>query len=231
MSRPQRDSLVFRAIRARMTDATTKGGVMVDSPSPLDDAIEEVERGELAGVSDPAPVPDADPFEAPPAPPPPEPPKKRGRPVNPNSRRARAGKYAGSQSAKVEGPPPPVVSVDYPKIKPASVAASIKQIDAIIVKMAGTSPLTPEEMESGGEVFAPVLDHYMPLLAEKGGLWIGPFTWVVLAYGPRAYELLDQRQRRQEAQKQGFTDKGAQSGDNGKSTFQPTDRSLSVVGK
>lgn len=195
----------------------------VAGTNPLDAALESIEREDLAGGS--ARQPEGDAF----APPPsiePEQLKKPGRKRDPNSRRSRSGKYKGGASAPgasgpVSDPPLPVTKVDYPKIDPASVSESIQQIDALIVKVFGTQPLSPKEAEGGGVVFAPVLDHYMPLLAEKGGLWIAPLTWVVLAYGPRAYEVLDARQKAVEAKRNGFT-QGAQSGENGKRTFQAT---------
>jgi len=204
-----------------------KAAPMAENTSPLDAALESIEREELGGTAPKVESPDADPFSPPPpADVEPEVPKKRGRPVNPNSRRARAGVYSGAASGKVKNPPVPEVRPDYSKIAPASVAASIKQIDAIIVKLAGTAPLSEEEAQGGGAVFAPVLDHYMPLLAEKGGMWLAPFTWVVLAYGPRAYEVLDRRQHMLEAKKRGYTapvSEEARSGETGTTTFPASD--------
>lgn len=180
---------------------------MANGTSPLDAALDGIERDGLKGGAPPPPPPvvEGEDGSSPPSPPPDSPPKRRGRPISPNSRRARAGAYIGGVSGPVKGPPvPPDARVEFAKISPDAVAASIKQIDAIIVKMAGTAPLTPEEAKGGGEVFAPVLDHYMPLLADKGGMWVGPVTWVVLAYGPRVYELLDQRQRDIDAKRRGI---------------------------
>jgi len=209
---------------------------MANNTSPLDAALESIEREELGGVPPKEDPVAADPFAAPAVEPVPVP-KKRGRPVNPNSRRARAGVYSGAQSGKVKDPPVPEVKPEYPKIAPESVAATIKQIDGLIVKWAGTAPLSEEEAQGGGIVFAPVLDHYMPLLVEKGGMWLGPFTWVVLAYGPRAYEVLDRRQQLLEAKKRGYTPQPeeARSGENGKATFSASDGTpfvpFPIVGK
>lgn len=210
-----------------------------EGSSPLDAAIESIERVELGGVPPKVESPGDDPF----APPPLEPelvaPKPRGRPRSPDSRRARSGVYSGKRaSGPVKGPPVPEVKPDYPAIAPGSVAASIKQIDAIIVKLVGTAPLTEEEAQGGGVVFAPVLDHYMPLLAEKGGMWLAPFTWVVLAYGPRAYEVLDRRQQLLAAKKRGYTSpvsEEARPGETGAATFPGASdaapaRPFSVVG-
>lgn len=201
-----------------------------ETTSPLDAAIEGVQRTELGGVPEPADV-NADPFAIPPV----EEssaPKPRGRPRNPNGRAAqRAARAASSAAPKASGrvsdPPAPEVRPEYPKIKPAAVAQSIRQLDAIIVKLAGTAPLSPEESAQGGEVFAPVLDHYMPLLAEKGSIWIAPFTWVVLAYGPRAYEVLDRREQQKQFRQQGAapapapirSDNGGAAGDSGARGF------------
>ena len=192
--------------------------------SPLDAAIESIERVELGGVAPKVDSPgDDDPFTPPPPESEPVAPKPRGRPRSPDSRRARSGVYSGKRaSGPVKGPPVPEVKPEYPAIAPGSVAASIKQIDVIIVKLAGTTPLSEEEAQGGGAVFAPVLDHYMPLLAEKGGMWLAPFTWVVLAYGPRAYEVLDRRQRRIDAVKRGVPVVEAQPGEsNGREPFPP----------
>lgn len=201
-------------------------------PSPLDVAVESVQRAQLGGV--PVTVEEADPF----APPPIElePAKPRGRPRNPDSRRARSGVYSGKgkpASGPVKNPPVPEVKPEFPKIAPESVAQSIRQIDAIIVKLAGTAPLSPEEALSGGQVFGPVLDHYMPLLADKGALWLAPLTWVVLAYGPRAYEVLDRRQKLLAAKKAGFTPgpvEGGAPGENGKVITFPASAPTNAVG-
>jgi len=198
--------------------------------NPLDDALDSIQREDLGGSV--AGAENGGDAFAPPPPPPPatEQPKKPGRPRNPNSRRARSGKYGNAAapptapaSGPVNDPPLPTQRVEYPKIDPASVTQSIQQIDALIVKAFGTTPLTPDEAKGGGAVFAPVLDHYMPLLADKGGMWIAPLTWVILAYGPRAYEVLDAKQKAAEAKRNGWTQPaGAQSGDNGKRTFPAT---------
>lgn len=194
------------------------------SASPLDDAIDSVQREDLGGTAS-KPDEGGDAF-APPAPAVVEPQKKRGRPVNPNSRRARAGKYAGGSAASgpVSDPPlPEQASKEYPKIPVAAVAESLRRIDARIVAATGMQPLTEDEIKGGGEVFAPVLDHYMPLLTQQGGgIWVAPVTWALLAYGPRVWEMIEQRQRDREAKKHGWTQgQGAQSGENGKRTFQP----------
>lgn len=197
--------------------------------NPLDDALESIQRDDLGGSATAGGDNGGDAF-APPPPPPPETeqPKKPGRPRNPNSRRSRSGKYGGAAappppaSGPVNDPPLPAQRVEYPKIDPASVSQSIQQIDALLVKAFGTTPISPDEAKGGGAVFAPVLDHYMPLLADKGGLWIAPLTWVILTYGPRAYEVLDAKQKAEAARRNGWTQPaGAQSGDNGKRTFQP----------
>lgn len=198
--------------------------------NPLDDALESIQRDDLGGsVSAAGGDSGGDAFAPPPpAPPATEPPKRPGRPRKPGSRReqreaAKRLREAGGASGPVNDPPVPAPRVDYPKIDPASVTQSIQQIDALIVKAFGTAPLTPDEAKGGGAVFAPVLDHYMPLLAEKGGMWIAPLTWVILAYGPRAYEVLDAKQKAEAAKRNGWTQPtGAQSGENGKRTFQPT---------
>lgn len=196
---------------------------MADTANPLDAALESIQRDDLGGSTGGDNGGDA--FAPPPPPPETEQPKKPGRPRNPNSRRARSGKYGAAAtppaSGPVNDPPLPAARVEYPKIDPASVTQSIQQIDALIVKAFGTAPLTPDEAKGGGAVFAPVLDHYMPLLADKGGMWIAPLTWVILAYGPRAYEVLDAKQKAAEAKRNGWTT-GAQSGENGRRTFQPT---------
>lgn len=198
----------------------------LEGASPLDAAIESIQRGDLGGEPVNAEDTAEDPFSLPL--PEPEPvAKPRGRPRKPDSRRARSGVYAGKAKASgpVKDPPIPEVKPDFPRIAPESVTQSIKQLDAIIVKLAGTAPLTGEEATSGGVVFAPVLDHYMPLLAEKGGVWLAPFTWVVLAYGPRAYEVLERRQKMLEAKKRGYTaPPEAQPGEeSGKTTFPASD--------
>lgn len=91
----------------------------------------------------------------------------------------------------------PAVRPDYLKISPASVADSIKRVDEVVVKLAGTAPLTEGEAQSGGAVIASTLDHYMPLLVQRGGLWLKPVTWIVLTYGPRAFEVFTRARRRE----------------------------------
>lgn len=191
-----------------------------ETTSPLDAALDDVQRLELGGEPSKSEE-NADPFASIPTEPAPTP--KRGRPRNPNSRRARQGVYSGVTPpkptfGKVSDPSVPDIRQEYPKIDPSSVAQSLRQLDAIIVKMAGTTPLTPEEIEHGGGVFAPVLDHYMPMLAEKGGVWIAPLTWMILAYGPRAYDVLDRKER----EKKGLQPRpiGGAAGENGQVTFQ-----------
>lgn len=195
-----------------------------DTVSPLDDAIESVQRSDLDGGTANLKLDDVDPFAAP-SPVIEEPPKKRGRPPNPNGRAAqRAARKAGAPlpaSGVVKDPPVPEVKPEYAKIDPAAVAQSIRQIDAIIVKLAGTAPLSPEEALAGGGVFAPILDHYMPMIADKGGLWIAPATWVVIAYGPRAYEILERRQ--QEAKKRPASEEARPGENNGTTTFRRSD--------
>lgn len=207
-----------------------------NGPSPLDVAVESVQRAQLGGV--PVPVEETDPFSPPPVELEAIAPKPRGRPRNPDSRRARSGVYSGKgkpASGPVKNPPIPEIKPEFPKIAPESVAQTIRQLDAIIVKLAGTAPLSPEEALSGGAVFGPVLDHYMPLLADKGALWLAPLTWVVLAYGPRAYEVLDRRQKLLAAKKAGFTPvpvDGGAPGENGRAINFPepntTDRARSI---
>lgn len=179
------------------------------SASPLDSALESVKLEELGGASGAASPDVVDPFatsqvET-------EAPKPRGRPPQPNSRRAQRAARAAARgetptaSGKVSDPPVPETQTEFEKIAPGAVAESLKQIDAHIVKHFGTVPLTNDEAQAGGTVLGPVLDHYMPMLAAKGGMWVPAFTWVVMAYGPRVYEVLDNRQRRIEAQKRGVT--------------------------
>lgn len=203
------------------------------SVDPLDDAIGSVQRD----LGEPLPlerVVDAFAAAAEDTPPPP---KKPGRKPDPNSRRSRAGKYAAQgvapeqASGKVSDPPIPE-KPKFEPIKAESVAESIKQLDAIVVKMMGTVPLSNEEAQGGGAVFAPVLDHYMPMLADKGGMWLPAVTWIVLVYGPRAYEVLDRRQQAMEAKKRGQPVE-AQARENGKDNFPRKDvdpaRPFSVV--
>jgi hypothetical protein len=194
--------------------------------SPLDDALNSVEREELGGDSGVTSPDESDPFASStmetesPAP------KPRGRPRNPNGRAAQRAARAAARnggappvaSGKVSDPPVPEITTEFEKIAPGAVAESLKQIDAHIVKHFGTVPLTNEEAQAGGTVLGPVLDHYMPMLAAKGGMWVPAFTWVVMVYGPRAYEVLDNRQRRIEAQKRGVTT-GAQSGETDNANF------------
>lgn len=99
-------------------------------------------------------------------------------------RRARAG-----GAAEVKGPPPPAE-----KIPPEAVAALIRQIDAAIVGMARTVPITSEDAKNGGEVWAPILDHYFPQIAERGGIWMAPTMWTLGVYGPRILEIFQRRQ-------------------------------------
>jgi hypothetical protein len=148
---------------------------------------------------------------------------KRGRKRDPNSRRSRRGVYSGAPSStstdepKVQGPPPPVDRrrVEYPPIDPAAVADSLQQLDAQISRALGTQPLTKAELLEGGGVFAPILDHYMPLLAAEGGMWVPAATFVVMAYGPRLWELMDNMQRRKKGLPPARTEAPAAIGDNG----------------
>ncbi|HJQ27679.1 MAG TPA: hypothetical protein VKA60_27595 [Blastocatellia bacterium] len=173
----------------------------MDNPEtldPLGDALESVKREQLGGDSAP-PAESGDAFEPPAEP---EQKQKPGRKPDPNSRRsrreARRREAAAAASGKVEGPPPPVdtVRVEYPPISPKAVADSLRQLDEQISRAIGTEPLTEDELLEGGGVFAPILDHYMPLLAQEGGLWVPAATFVVMAYGPRLWEAIDRMQRR-----------------------------------
>src|SRR3954467_2750048 len=133
---------------------------MAETANPLDAALDSIQRDDLGGSTGSDNGGDA--FAPPPPPPETEQPKKPGRPRNPNSRRARSGKYGAAApppaSGPVSDPPLPAQRVEYPKIDPASVTESIRQIDALIVKAFGTTPLSSDEAKGGGAVFAPVLD-------------------------------------------------------------------------
>ncbi len=85
------------------------------------------------------------------------------------------------------------VKVKLAPIPSASVALAIKQLDALLVRRAGTLPLSEEEASQGGVVFAPILDHYMPLLAGDGGMWVPAAIWVLGAYAPRVIELSERK--------------------------------------
>lgn len=99
-----------------------------------------------------------------------------------------------------DGPAPdpePEQSSDYQPIDPAAVAAMLRRLDQAVARRCSTEPLTADELEEGGVVFAPVVDHYLSQLVQgQGSMWGAPTMWVVLAYGPRAIEALERRQRK-----------------------------------
>lgn len=181
----------------------------MNESNPLDDALADAERN-LGGGEQSAPPP-APSDDASTQAPPDETPSRRGRKPDPNSRRAqrearRAAAGGAAAAPKIQGPPPPVdsVRVVYPPIAPEAVADSLRQLDEQISRAIGTAPLSEAELLEGGGVFAPILDHYMPLLAQEGGLWLPATSFVVMAYGPRLWEAIDRARENAARRKQGL---------------------------
>lgn len=128
--------------------------------------------------------------------------KKRGHGRTGNPRGRPPGTSSGPKtprpSASVVGdvkgplPPPvaPVVAVKVAPINPAQLEGLLRKVDAKLAERLGMDPLSNNDVREGAEVFAPILDHYAPLLAEKGGIWTAPALWALLAYGPRVYDVV-----------------------------------------
>lgn len=83
-----------------------------------------------------------------------------------------------------------------PGIDPAHVARVLRHADGVLVKLLNTAPLESRELEEGGQVFAPIFDHYLPNIAARGGIWFVPAVWALGTYGPRALEAVDKYQER-----------------------------------
>lgn len=147
--------------------------------------------GQAAGIEPPAtpPAPAESGAAAPPAP------ERRG-PGAP----IKHGKYAGRKrkrsssskgssapkalpagSSDVQGPPPPAMKPLDPRELEPAMRETLEQI----TQLSGTQPPTTLEVERGARCFAPLIDHYAPIVAEKGGPWTAPVIFAIGFAAPR----------------------------------------------
>lgn len=109
-----------------------------------------------------------------------------GRPRKSGNQTTATGSASAVQDPPALPAPPSAESIQ-------AAAQILARLDQVLSRRMRTDPVTPEELHQGGEAFAPVFEHYFGQLAEKGGMWAAPTAWVLLTYGPRAIERIEQQ--------------------------------------
>ncbi len=143
--------------------------------------------------------PTRDPEQPPASTSPPRSGRGGARPGAGRPKKHRSGPELGSLSAPVQDPPQGESSgSDRAPVDPKIIAQLVRRADAVIVAFCKTRPLERGECDEGGEVLAPLVDHYLPdAITSPGGI---AMAWVLTVYGPRALEVWEQRQAAETSQ-------------------------------